>query len=243
VSETARIMLYAVLPYAALAAFVVGHIWRYKRDQYRWTARSTQLLESRALRYGSILFHYGAFAAIGGHVLGVLIPASWTEAVGIDDDAYHVISAIGGIAAGSAVIIGLAVLIWRRLRFPRVRVTTQRMDVVVFALLAVTIGTGMAVTVLNNVASTIEYRDDVAPWFRSLLIFSPDVDEMAGVHWVLQLHVTLAWLLYGLWPFSRLVHAWSLPVDWFRRSHILYRGRPGGQRLTRPGAAARSGVR
>jgi nitrate reductase gamma subunit len=225
-----QVMLYAVLPYAAVAAFVVGHIWRYQRDQYRWTARSTQLLESRALRYGSILFHYGTFAAIGGHVLGILIPVSWTDAVGVSEDAYHVISAIGGIAAGAAVIVGLTILIWRRARFPRVRVTTQRMDVVVFALLAVTIVTGMAVTVLNNVTEEINYRDDVAPWFRSLFAFDPEVEEMQGVHWVLQVHVTLAWLLYALWPFSRLVHAWSIPVDWFRRSHILFRGRPGGQR-------------
>lgn len=226
-SEGWRVMLYAVLPYAALATFIAGHYWRYRRDQYHWTTRSTQMLESRALRFGSLAFHFGALAAIGGHVLGLLIPASWTDAVGISEDAYHVISAIGGITAGIAVIAGLAVLVWRRLHFPRVRVTTTRMDVAVFALLAVTILTGMAVTVLNNVTDSIDYREDVAPWFRSLFVLDPDTEHMAGVHWVLQVHVSLAWLLYGLWPFSRLVHAWSVPVDWFRRSHILYRGRPG----------------
>lgn len=223
-------MLYAALPYAAVAAFVVGHIWRYRRDQYRWTSRSTQLLESDALRWGSIAFHYGAFAAIGGHVLGILVPESWTEAVGIHEDAYHLIAAIGGIAAGAAVTFGLVVLVWRRARYPRVRVTTQRMDVVVFALLAATIVTGMAVTVLNNVSEAISYREDVAPWFRSLFALDPDVEAMRGVHWVLQVHVSIAWALYALWPFSRLVHAWSLPVDWFRRSPILYRGRSGPPR-------------
>lgn len=225
-----QVMLYAALPYAAIAAFAVGHIWRYRRDQYHWTSRSTQLLESDALRWGSIAFHYGAFAAIGGHVLGILIPESWTEAAGISEDAYHLISAIGGIAAGAAVTFGLAVLAWRRARDARVRVTTTRMDVVVFALLAVTIVTGMVVTILNNISESISYREDVAPWFRSLFALDPDVEAMDGVHWVLQAHVTLAWVLYALWPFSRLVHAWSIPVDWFRRSHILFRGRPGPPR-------------
>jgi nitrate reductase gamma subunit len=236
-----QIMLYAVLPYAALAAFVVGHIWRYQRDQYHWTTRSTQMLESRALRYGSIAFHYGAFAAIGGHVLGVLIPASWTDAAGISENLYHVISAVGGLTAGAAVTAGLAILVWRRARVPRVRVTTKRMDVAVFALLALGIGTGMAVTVLNSVADNIHYRENIAPWFRSLFVLDPDVAAMDGTHWVSQLHVTSAWLLYALWPFSRLVHAWSIPVDWFRRSPILFRGRPGPVRRRVP--AGRSGVR
>src|SRR5690606_36263593 len=96
------VLLYAVLPYAAVAAFLVGHWWRYRRDQYGWGARSTQLLESRVLKYSSTLFHLGVLAAIGGHVLGILIPRSWTAAVGVGDGAYHVLAVIGGLAAGIA---------------------------------------------------------------------------------------------------------------------------------------------
>jgi nitrate reductase gamma subunit len=236
-----KVLLYAVIPYAAITAFVVGHMWRYRRDQYHWTARSTQMLETKAMRYGSIAFHFGAIAAIMGHVLGVLIPASWTEAAGIHEHTYHLISAVGGLTAGVAVTLGLAILVWRRARFPRVRVTTKRMDVVVFALLALGILTGMAVTVLNSVFDNINYRETVAPWFRSLFVLDPDVDAMTGAHWVSQVHVTSAWALYALWPFSRLVHAWSIPVDWFRRSHVLFRGRPGPRRPPVP--VSRSGGR
>ena len=185
--------------------------------------------------------HYGAFAAIGGHVLGVLIPASWTAAAGISEDAYHLISAVGGVTAGAAVTAGLAILVWRRARIPRVRVTTKRMDVAVFVLLALGIVTGMAVTVLNSVADNIHYRENIAPWFRSLFVLDPDVEAMGGAHWVSQTHVTSVWVLYALWPFSRLVHAWSIPVDWFRRSHILFRGRHGRPRRRVP--AARSAAR
>jgi len=224
------VLIYAALPYAAIAAFLVGHFWRYRRDQYNWTSRSSQLLESRLLRAGSITFHYGTFAAIGGHVLGLLIPASWTAAAGISEDAYHLISAIGGIVAGLAVIFGFTVLVYRRATVARVRTNTSRMDVAVMALLALGIATGMAVTVLANIGAHIDYRATVAPWFRGLLVLDPDPALMSGVHWVLQVHVTLVWLLYGLWPFSRLVHAWSVPVDWFIRSPVLFRGRPGRPR-------------
>ena len=35
-------MLWVLLPYVALTSFVLGHVWRYRRDGYRWTARSTE---------------------------------------------------------------------------------------------------------------------------------------------------------------------------------------------------------
>jgi nitrate reductase gamma subunit len=160
----------------------------------------------------------------------VLVPAGWTAAAGISYSMYHVIAAGGGLTAGIAVTAGFLVLIWRRARFPRVRTSTTRMDVAVFALLAVGIATGMAVTVLNTVTDAIDYRESVAPWFRSLFVFDPDVEAMSGAHWMSQLHVSAVWVLYAVWPFSRLVHAWSIPVDWFVRSPILFRGRAGRPR-------------
>jgi len=221
-----ELMLYAVLPYAALAVFAVGHWWRYRTDQYGWGARSTQLLESRVLRFASITFHLGVLAAIGGHVLGLLVPRGWTAAVGINDDAYHVIAVIGGVAAGGAVIVGFAALVYRRLRFPRVRVTTTRMDVAVFALLALGIVTGMLATI-TNFGDAVHYRETVAPYFRQLFILNPEPELMTGggVTFIFQLHVISVWFLFALWPFTRLVHAWSLPIDYLRRSPIVYRSR------------------
>jgi nitrate reductase gamma subunit len=221
-----EILLYAVLPYVALAVFVVGHWWRYRTDQYGWGARSTQLLESRVLRYASIVFHLGVLAAIGGHVLGLLVPRSWTAAVGISDDAYHVIAVVGGIVAGGAVCVGFALLVYRRLRYPRVRVTTTRADVIVFALLTAGIVTGMLAT-LTNIGDVVHYRESVAPYYRNLLILNPKPELMTGteVTFIFQAHVTVVWMLFAFWPFSRLVHAWSVPVDYLRRSPILYRSR------------------
>jgi nitrate reductase gamma subunit len=219
-----ELLLYAVLPYVAIAIFFVGHYWRYRTDQYGWGARSTQLLESRVLMYASITFHLGVLAAIGGHVLGVLVPRSWTEAVGITDGAYHVIAVIGGLAAGGAVIVGFAGLAYRRLKFPRVRVTTTRMDVAVFALLGLGIITGLLAT-LTNLGDAVHYRETVGPYFRQLFILDPEPELMTGggVTFIFQLHVVSVWMLYALWPFSRLVHAWSIPIDYLRRSPIVYR--------------------
>ena len=230
-----ELILYAVLPYAAIATFLVGHWWRYRRDQYRWTARSTQLLESRWLMIGSNLFHFGALAAIGGHVMGILVPHAWTDALGISEGTYHVLAAAGGLVAGVAATLGFVVLLARRARFPRVRVTTTRWDLVTFFLLAVGIATGMICTIWGTLGEEVRYRETVAPYFRSLFVLDPRPELMTGdddVPFVFQLHVSAMWFLYAAWPFSRLVHAWSIPFDWVRRSPIPYRGRV---------AAARSG--
>ena len=237
------ILLYAVLPYAALAVFAVGHWWRYRRDQYGWGARSTQLLESRVLKYASTIFHLGVLAAIGGHVLGILVPRSWTAAVGVSDGAYHVLAVIGGIAAGTAVCIGFALLVYRRLRFPRVRVTTTRADVVTFGLLGLGIVTGMLAT-LTNIGEAVHYRESVSPYFRNLFILNPEPELMTGEHvtFIFQAHVTIVWLLVAFWPFSRLVHAWSIPVDYPRRSPVVYRSRVGRPWRAKPaGVVTRSG--
>jgi nitrate reductase gamma subunit len=227
-----QILLYAVLPYAAVAVFVVGHWWRYRYDQYGWGARSTQFLESRTLRYGSTIFHLGVLAAIGGHVLGILVPRSWTGAVGVSDGAYHVLAAGGGMAAGAAVIVGFLILVYRRLRFARVRVTTTRIDVATFALLALGIVTGILATV-TNLGDAVHYRESVAPYFRRLMVLDPSPELMTGngVTLIFQIHVVSVWFLFALWPFSRLVHAWSVPVDFLRRSPIPYRSRTGRPRV------------
>ena len=231
-----ELILYAVLPYAAIATFLVGHWWRYRRDQYRWTARSTQLLESRWLMIGSNLFHFGALAAIGGHVMGILVPHAWTDALGISEGTYHVLAAAGGLVAGVAATLGFVVLLARRARFPRVRVTTTRWDLVTFFLLAVGIATGMICTIWGTLGEEVRYRETVAPYFRSLFVLDPRPELMTGdddVPFVFQLHVSAMWFLYAAWPFSRLVHAWSIPVDWLRRSPIPYRGRVAAARSSR----------
>jgi respiratory nitrate reductase gamma subunit len=80
-----KILLWIIIPYAAIAIFIVGHWLRYRHDQFDWTSRSTQLLDRRILGWASPMFHYGALAAVGGHIIGLLIPASLTSSIGIGE--------------------------------------------------------------------------------------------------------------------------------------------------------------
>lgn len=222
------ILLYLVLPYLAIASFVLGHIWRYRRDQYTITTRSTQLLERRWLRPGNILFHVGLLFVLGGHFVGILIPATVTESLGVSERAYHVMAVTAGMVFGTILVVGFAILLARRIFIPEVRRTTTRWDWVTEGLLAIVIGLGMWMTIAENViGSGYDYRATIAPWFRSIFTLAPDVALVAAAPLLYQLHVIAAWLLILVWPYTRLVHAWSVPVGYVVRSPILYRSRAG----------------
>lgn len=220
------VLLWVAIPYVCIGVFVVGHVWRYRRDQFSWTTRSTQLLERRRLRPAAVLFHLGLLAVIGGHVLGVLVPAAATEAVGVDEHLYHTVAVAAGTASGLMMTVGFVLLAARRARVPRVRRGTTRTDVVVYAALGVVVVTGMWATVgVNLLGGGYDYRETVAPWFRGLFLLSPATEEIAGAPLVYQLHALSTMALYAVWPFSRLVHAWSAPIGYLRRAPIVYRRR------------------
>ena len=48
---------------------------------------------------------------------------------------------------------------------------------------------------------------------------------MASAPLVYQIHTLSAWAILALWPFSRLVHVWSIPLQYIGRPHVLYRRR------------------
>jgi nitrate reductase gamma subunit len=69
------------------------------------------------------------------------------------------------------------------------------------------------------------YRSSIADWWRSIFYLDPDVEAAAGAPLVYQVHAIVAWAFWGLFPFSRLVHAWSIPLQYIGRPYILYRRR------------------
>lgn len=220
------ILLWVVLPYVCLSVFVVGHIWRYRRDQFTWTTRSTQLLERNVLRWGILLFHVGLLAVIAGHILGILIPQSFTESLGISEDAYHVIAVSAGLVAGVVMVLGLAILVFRRTTNARVAATTTNRDRLVILVLMVVVATGLIATFGESlIGGGYEYRETVSPWFRKLFILDPNPALMSGVPLIFQLHAISAWILFAIWPFTRLVHAWSVPITYMARSPIVFRSR------------------
>jgi len=94
-------------------------------------------------------------------------------------------------------------------------------------------------TTLNSVGAGTEahnYRETVAPWFRSIFILQPDVHAMASAPASFKIHTLVGLLLFTIWPFTRLVHAFTAPLHYLFRPYIVYRSRDTG---AAPGTARR----
>jgi len=224
--STLDIMLWVVVPYVSIAVFVAGHVWRYRYDKFGWTTRSSQLYENRLLRLGSPLFHFGILLVAVGHIGGLIVPKSWTGAVGVGETLYHAVAVGLGVLAGVCTLAGAAILVYRRRTVGPVFSATTRNDKVMYVLLVGTIVLGLGTTVLGNLTDNPhDYRESVSPWFRSIFYFQPEPELMAAAPLGFQLHALAAWVLFAFWPFSRLVHVFSMPLGYLTRPYIVYRSR------------------
>ena len=222
---TLDIVLWVVVPYVCLAIFAVGHFWRYRYDKFGWTTRSSQLYEHRLLRLGSPLFHFGILGVFLGHVVGLGIPSAWTEFVGISEGVYHFLAVSLGAVSGAATLVGMIILIYRRRTVGPVFSATTRMDKVMYLALATVIILGLGNTVVANVFGDYDYREGVSIWFRGLFFLQPHPELMAQAPLGFQAHGLAAFLLFALWPFTRLVHVFSAPVGYLWRPYVVYRSK------------------
>ena len=217
---------WAALPYIAFTILIFGTAYRYWTGERGWSTKSSEFLAKKSLKVPIWLFHLGLLMAFGGHVIGILVPKSLTDGVGISEHLYHIIALSGGIPAGVLFLGGLFLLMRRRFDNPRMKVNTSNMDGVIYAVLFVTIITGFGGTLLNAVGllgDEFNYRECISPWFRSVLAMSPDASLMSETPIIFKCHVFMAMITMILFPFTRLVHCLSLPFEMFLRSPIVYR--------------------
>jgi nitrate reductase gamma subunit len=229
------VLLWGVLPYVTIAILIAGTIWRYRYDKFGWTTRSSELYESKLLRIGSPLFHFGILVVVIGHVIGLLIPKSFTDAIGLSQEAYHVQALLLGGIAGFCTLVGVGILIYRRRTTGPVFMATTKNDKFMYVVLVAAIVVGLATTLLGAAGGEEHnYRLSVAPWFRSLFVLQPDIEAMSHAGLAFQLHTLIGMLLFAIWPFTRLVHAFTAPLGYLFRPYIVYRSRSGGPAARQP---------
>ena len=238
--STTELLLWVGLPYVTIAVFVVGTIWRYRYDKFGWTTRSSQLYERKLIRIASPLFHFGILAVAMGHVMGLLVPEAWTEAVGISEHTYHIMAVTLGMFAGAATLLGIALLIYRRRTVGPVFAATTKNDKTMYVFLVAAICLGVLTTLFGAgvLGEGHDYREDVSVWFRSILLLQPQGELMAQAPLSFRVHAVAGMALFIVWPFTRLVHAFSAPVGYVFRPYVVYRDRGAhdrGSRATRRG--------
>ncbi|WP_188453926.1 respiratory nitrate reductase subunit gamma [Virgibacillus oceani] len=221
------IFLWVVFPYIAITIFILGHIYRYNTDQFGWTAKSSQFLEQKRLRFGSTVFHWGIIFVFFGHVAGLLIPKAWYTLFGISDHMYHFGAIWFGGLAGLAVVVGGFFLFLRRVSVKRVVKNSSVSDYVALIMLGIVVLVGFTNTAGYSASGgTFDYRVTIGPWLREIITLQPTQGMIAAMSEApigFKLHVLLAFLLFAIWPFTRLVHVFSLPLKYLRRNYVVYR--------------------
>ncbi|MEV5981231.1 respiratory nitrate reductase subunit gamma [Streptomyces sp. NPDC052114] len=229
-----KTLLWGALPYIAFVLLVAGTIWRYRYDKFGWTTRSSQVYESRLLNIASPMFHYGILFVLVGHLVGLFVPESWTKKLGIDEHTYHLFSLYGGTAAGILLVLGILLLLYRRrTNTPVFRATTAN-DKLMYLVLFGAIVLGMVAKLTHASGDGYNYRESIAPWARSLFTLQPDIDRMAGVPVLYEIHAVVGMALIALVPFTRLVHMFSAPVQYLFRPYVVYRSKDPRQVGARP---------
>lgn len=216
--------LWVIVPYLCVAIFLIGHIARFKFDQFSWTAKSSEFIEKKQLKWGSLMFHLGIIPVAMGHFVGLVIPASWLSAVGVNDHLYHIGAVYIGSIFGIITMIGMLLLTARRVTKKNVRKLSSASDIIVNFLLLFIVFMGCYATLVTNATiPTFDYRETISIWFRQLFMFSPDATLMTQVPLAFKMHILLGFVIMAFWPFTRLVHVWSVPLTYASRSYIIYR--------------------
>ena len=210
--------LFVGLPYIALVVCVVGCIWRARQNQYGMSARSSQFLEDRQLLFGSTPWHVGIFIVLVGHIIAGFLPKVWSSILTVPG-ALFAIEALG-VTCSLLALTGLGILLFRRITSAKIQAVTTHTDIVVVALLFV--------QVLVGLLSAIHYRHGsawstgtVVPYFWSLVTLNPDMTFVTGFPMLFKLHLSIAWLLILLVPFTRLMHVLALPLQYLWRAPQL----------------------
>jgi nitrate reductase gamma subunit len=134
--------------------------------------------------------------------------------------------AIGGIA-GLLCLVGLLMLLYRRLFDARIRATSSWRDIIILVLLLSQLLLG-----LGTIPLSAQHLDGVEMvkfmnWLQHIVTFRPDAAEfIRDVHPVFKAHLILGQFIFLVFPFTRLVHAWSAPWGYvFRRQYQIVRRR------------------
>ena len=207
-----------IYPYVTITIFFGGYIYTYLTRRYYWSARSFELLSKRTHIYASNFFHYGIVIVLLGHLVGIAIPASVLLTIGLTYSLHEEIAFYLGALFGTIAIIGLVWLLILSY-LTRASASLSISDHLLYIVLFLVIATGL----YNTLIVHPDYMSTVAPWFQGLITFHPNsLIEKAPLS--LQVHVALSFLLYAIWPFTRLVHVFTFPITYLWRPYIVYRG-------------------
>ncbi|AWN15751.1 respiratory nitrate reductase subunit gamma [Salinisphaera sp. LB1] len=224
--HTTDFILFQIYPYLAGTVFLFGSLVRYDMSQYTWKTNSSQLLNNSMLfQVGSVLFHLGIIFLFFGHLIGLLMPHALYPYFGLTPHSKQLLAMISGGVAGAAALIGASILLYRRLFHRLVRAQSLRGDIFILVLLYVQLVFGLATIPISAQHLDGSEMIALAEWAQHIVTFRPGASAyLAGVYWVFKVHLFLGLTVFLAFPFTRLVHIWSVPYRYVARRYQVVRG-------------------
>lgn len=217
-------LLFVVLPYIALFLFFLGTIWRYREQTFTYSSLSSQFLENQQHFWALVPFHYGIIFVLTGHVVAFLFPQqilAWNA-----QPVRLYILEISALCGGLMSLVGLLAVMTRRAVNAKVRQITTVMDWLVYLLLLVQFASGVWLALFVPWGSSW-FAGAMAPYLWSIAKLNPVMDTVIGAPWVVKLHIINAWVVIGLFPFTRLVHILVVPNMYlWRKAQVVRWWRP-----------------
>lgn len=219
-------LFFLFYPYVALSIFVSVSIFRFFYRPYNWKTASSEIFEDKILKLGSNLFHFGILALFFGHLFGLLTPERVFQIIGLSSGLHQMIEIFFGSIFGIITVIGVLLLIFRRLTNQLVLYTSTSMDIFVLVWIFFTLCLGMTCVVY----SFLYERDGhlliyLSQYVKNLLTFRfQAINYLDMIPVIYRIHMFLGFTLFLILPFSRLVHIFSgfaLPVYLVRKTQIV----------------------
>ena len=221
-----NMLFFGIYPYIAILVCLVGCWIRFDREPYTWKAGSSQIFRTKGMRLASNLFHVGIIFVLLGHFVGLLTPESVYHVV-ISSESKQMLAIVSGGFFGLVCLVGLVMLLKRRLTDPRVRASSSPSETFILILLLVQLVLG-----LLTIFASAQHLDGsvmvlLGIWAQSIVTFQGTQAVMAiePVNIIYKLHVFFGLTIVLLVPFTRLVHIISAPVWYLGRRYQVVRQR------------------
>jgi nitrate reductase gamma subunit len=206
-------LLWGVFPYVALTLFFVVPFIRMIYRPYGITTRASGMFNRDILGLASLCLHWGILLLFIGHLIGlfggVLGSQTWVNVF------FWV-----GFAGGVLAVIGSVLALLRRHMVPEVRALSQLDDYLVHYFLIAIMGIALYQALIDRIWG-ISFG--AGAWWASLWRLQPEPELMASAGWLTQTHVFLALAFAAYFPFTKLIHMWTYPVNFFVRPYQAMR--------------------
>ncbi len=209
-------ILFIILPYVALTVFIVGTIYRYRATKSKFSSLSSEFLEGKKLFWGSVPFHFGILFLFFGHLIAFLLPDAvlvWNS-----NPLRLIILEVSAFIFGLSALVGIFNLLFRRNINPRIKIVTTNMDLVIEVILIVQIFFGLWIAYEFRWGSSW-FASVLSPYLTSIFTLNPQIAAISTMPWVIKVHVSLAYVLVLLLPFTRLVHLLVPPLSYIWRPY------------------------